>query len=143
MPKKTPMLETDIPHTALEEELTLLRQFPYKGLARRSIPTDGALLGVIPRENSRETRFSWATIHGHPYLRIQEFQFDVRFDTWAPVKGRCFTVRVHELAEVKAFIQKAIDLALALDHALAEDTILFDSEDVQAYSSTKKAGIIQ
>jgi hypothetical protein len=88
---------------------------------RRSIPTDGTLLGALPRENSRETRFSWTSHHGNYYVRVQDFQFDVRDETWAPVKGRCFTVRIHELASVADFIKKAINLAI--EHISTESEI--------------------
>lgn len=130
MTMKTPMPKTDTTRADLEEELLLLHQIATKGKTRRSIPTDGTLLGTLPRENSVETRYSWATVHEHPYLRIQEFQFDVRGGTWAPVKGRCFTVRVHELARVKSFIQQAIDLALAQGRAEVEDN---SNADIDGY----------
>jgi hypothetical protein len=96
-----------------EDKLDLLRFALNHGRKRPSIPTDGILLGVLPRENSKETRYSWASINGHPYLRIQVFQYDVRDGSWRPVKGKCDTVRVHELGRVLGYIQEAIDLAAA------------------------------
>jgi hypothetical protein len=97
-----------------EQKLELYRFAASQGLKKkRSIPTSGTLIGVVPRENSREFRYSWDIHNEHPYLRIQEFQFDIRTSTWHPVKGKCYTVRVHELEKVYGFLQEAIDLAAA------------------------------
>lgn len=128
-----------------EDQLALLRWAANQGSKRRqSIPTDGQLLGVLPRENSRETRYSWACVNGHPYLRIQDFQFDVRGATWAPVKGKCSTVRVHELATVLGVFQAAVSLAaeqlcadaydgLDIDKDAADVHRLDESQDVASF----------
>ncbi len=94
------------------------------------MPTSGILLGSLPRENSRETRYSWDVVNGHGYLRIQEFQHDVRDCSWAPVKGKCFSVRIQELGKVKQFIQKAIDHALASMQAEADSTAAVQDDDI-------------
>jgi hypothetical protein len=112
----------NISRSEINSEHYLNPLVPLNETIRRSIPTSGIVLGTIARENSRETRYSWDTINGHSYLRIQDFQFDVRYATWAPVKGRCFTVRVHELAAVKTYIQMAIDHALSMARTEAEPT---------------------
>ena len=102
-----------------ENELQLLRWASNQGTKKkRSVPTDGTLLGLLPRENSKETRYSWTSHNGHAYLRIQEFQFDIRTATWHPVKGKCYTVRIQELEKVYGILKKAIELVAA--HALAD-----------------------
>jgi len=95
-----------------EDTLDLLRWAASQGMKKKlNTPTAGTLLGVVPRENSRELRYSWDSVNAHQYLRIQEFQFDVRDTTWHPVRGRCYSVRVNELEKVYGFIKEAIDLA--------------------------------
>lgn len=96
----------------VEDIAELLRWASAQGQKRRkSIPTVGDLIGIVQREKSLETRYSFASANGHPYLRIQEFQFDVRDGSWTPVKGRCFTVRIHELEAVQGFLETALELA--------------------------------
>lgn len=96
----------------LEEEVKILRNTIKQFRMHRSISTSGKELGVLKREASREIRFSWDSVRGHSYLRIQVFQYDLADDGWRPLIGKCFSVRLHELAEVKRIIQAAINLAI-------------------------------
>ncbi len=112
------------------DKLDLLRWSINHGKKRTSIPTDGIVIGVLPRENSRETRYSWAIYNGRPYLRIQVFQYDVRDNSWRPVKGKCDSVRVHELGRVLGYIQDAIDLATAQAMADLEKPFSGDESDI-------------
>ena len=114
----------------LEEELALLRLISAAARKRQNIPTSGILLATLPRENSQETRYSWDVVNGHGYLRIQEFQHDIRDGSWAPIKGKCFSVRIQELAVVKGFIKKAIDHALDTMQAEANSTVVAQDEDI-------------
>jgi len=115
----------------LQEELALLRLTSKRKVKIYDIPTTGTLIGTLPRENSREIRFSNAIINNNPYLRIQVFQYDNRHNTWAPVKGTCSTVRLHELSAVKGFIQKAIDFALMKNNTEILDEVdnIEDTDD--------------
>jgi hypothetical protein len=114
----------------LQEALALLRLAASKKALRRNITTSGILLGKLSRENSRETRYSWDVVNGNGYLRIQDFQFDVRDKSWTPVRGRCFSVRIHELAYVKGFVQEAIDHALGKAQADIAPTAAAQDEDL-------------
>jgi len=77
-----------------------------------SVPTAGILLGEIFRTKNLSIRYSYATVNGNSYLRVQDFEFDIRNNSWYPVIGKCSTIRLHELMAVRGFIQEAIDLAI-------------------------------
>jgi len=122
----------------LKEEVGLLRLVAKKEMKRRNISTSGILLGTIARENSRETRYSWDCVNAHSYLRIQDFHHDVRDGSWAPVKGKCFSVRIHELALVKGFVQKAIDLVLVKAEGKDKASCMSDDDDVLIIEPLKR-----
>lgn len=110
----------------LEMRLACLKVSAGPNKNRYNIPTNGILLGELDREINVSRRFSYAKVNGHQYLRIQDFKFDNIHNFWYPIKGKCSTIRLHELIAVKAFIQKAIDISIR-DHESSDEYILTEA----------------
>lgn len=63
------------------------------------------LLGICPRDEDTQLRFSVGTCAGHPFFRMQIWRR--QRNTWRPDKTKDVTVRRHELPVLKSALGAA------------------------------------
>jgi hypothetical protein len=85
---------------------------------RQSAPPedDGIALAEFNRGSWKRLRVRLKTYEGNPYVSLQLFEKD-----W-PVKGRTLSIRLREVNEVIAALERAVELAETIERPVAKPT---------------------